>query len=119
MTERVRITVAVMGDLAIVRFNDRKILDSANIQELGNELMDLVEKDKLKQILLNFDGVELWSSEALNKLLLLGRAVKEAGGNLRLCAMKEEIREVFSITKLDKMFDIRGDESDGLKAFGM
>ena len=119
MTERRRITVVNIGDLATVRFNDRKIVDSANIEEMGEELMSLVDKDKMKHILLNFEGVEFLSSAALNKLILIDKKVKQAGGNLRLCSLREEIKEVFTITRLDRVFDIRKTESDALKAFGV
>ncbi len=119
MSDRKRITVVNIGDLATVRFNDTKIVDSANIEAMGAELSSLVETDKIIQILLIFDGVEFLSSAALNKLILIERKVKEAGGNLRLCALREEIKEVFTITRLDRIFDIRDSESDGLKAFGV
>ncbi len=119
MSDKKRITVVNIGDLATVRFNDTKIVDSANIEEMGEELSSLVESDKITQILLIFDGVEFLSSAALNKLILIERKVKEAGGNLRLCALREEIKEVFTITRLDRIFDIRDSESDGLKAFGV
>ena len=119
MTERRRTTVVNIGDLATVRFNDKKIVDSANIEEMGDELRGIVDTDKMKHILLNFDGVEFLSSAALNKLILIDKKVKQAGGNLRLCNLREEIKEVFTITRLDRVFDIRKSESDALKAFGV
>jgi anti-sigma B factor antagonist len=119
MTERRRTSVVNMGDLATVKFNDKKIVDSANIEEMGEELMSLVDKDKMKQVLLNFEGVEFLSSAALNKLILVDRKVKQAGGNLRLCCLREEIKEVFTITRLDRLFDIRKTEAEALKAFGV
>ena len=33
-----RVEVSEVGDVTVVRFVDRKILDTANIQELGDEL---------------------------------------------------------------------------------
>jgi anti-sigma B factor antagonist len=114
-----RITVSIMGDLANVRFNDKKIVDGANIEEMGNELTELVTVQKYKHILLNFEGVDLMSSEALNKLIKLDKKVKAVGGVLRLCSLKPDIREVFTITKLDRLFDIRDTERAALKAFGL
>ena len=46
-----RLVVSDVGDVTVVRFVDRKILDEANIQELGQELFHLVE-DEGKQRLL-------------------------------------------------------------------
>lgn len=119
MAERRRITVVNIGDLATVRFNDKKIIDSANIEEMGEELAALVDQDKMKHLLLNFDGVEFLSSAALNKLILVDKKVKAAGGQLRLCNLRAEIMEVFTITRLNRVFDIRKTESEALKAFGV
>jgi anti-sigma B factor antagonist len=119
MADRRRITVSAVGDLALVRFLDRKIVDPANIEEVGDEMFQLLEKDKFKNIILNFEGVEFLGSAALNKLLMMDKKVKAAGGKLRLCALRGEIMEVFTITKLTKVFDIKKTEADALKAFGV
>ncbi len=67
MADRRRITVSAVGDLAMVRFLDRKIVDPSNIEEVGDEMFQLLEKDKFKNVILNFDGVEFLGSAALNK----------------------------------------------------
>jgi anti-sigma B factor antagonist len=112
-------SVTKIGDLATVRFTDKKIVDSGNIEEMGEEMFSLVDKDHMKHVLLNFDGVEFLSSAALNKLILMDKRVKQVGGILRLCNLKAEIMEVFTITRLNRVFDIRKTESDALKAFGV
>lgn len=112
-----RVEVSEVGDVTVVRFVDRKILDTANIQELGDELFSLVETDNRKSLLLNFSRVEFLSSAALNKLILLDRSVKKHGGRLKLCSLRPEIQEVFVITRLNQMFDIYEEEPDALAAF--
>lgn len=112
-----RIQVAEVGDVAVVRFQDRKILDAANIQELGEELFALVEQEKRGKLLLNFSDVQFLSSAALNKIIVLDRKVKAAGGQLKLCSLVPEIEEVFVITRLNQLFDIRETEKDALSAF--
>ncbi|MEX2175142.1 MAG: STAS domain-containing protein [Pirellulaceae bacterium] len=105
------------GDVSMVRFLDRKIIDAANIQELGDELFALVEKDERKNLLLNFTSVEFLSSAALNKLIILDKKVKAAGGKMRLCSLKPEIYEVFAITRLNQLFDIKNTEAEALAGF--
>ena len=119
MSDRKRMAVTKVGDLAIVRFSDRKIVDSANIEEMGEEMFSIVDKDKCKDVLLNFDGVEFMSSAALNKLILMDKRVKGAQGKLRLCNLRAEILEVFTITRLNRVFDIKKTEAEALKAFGV
>ena len=119
MTDRRRLSVNIIGEVASVRFLDKKIVDSGNIEEMGAEMFSVVERDYLKHVLLNFEGVEFLSSAALNKLILMDKKIKGVGGVLRLCELKAEIREVFVITRLEKVFDIRNTEADALKAFGV
>lgn len=117
MAENGRLEVSEVGGVTVVRFVDRKILDEANIQELGKELFALVEEDNRKSLLLNFANVEFLSSAALGKLITLDKKVKAHGGKLKLCNIRPEIYEVFAITKLNKLFDIKEDEATGLDSF--
>jgi len=117
MSTHQRIGVSSIGEVSIVEFTDRKILDEANIQELGRELFHLVEEEQRKKLLLNFTNVEFLSSAALGKLITLDKKVKKAGGQLQLSNIRPEIYEVFAITRLNKLFDIRDDEADALAVF--
>jgi anti-sigma B factor antagonist len=112
-----RLQLTEVGDVSVVRFVDRKILDEANIQELGQELFQLIEEENRKSILLNFSSVEFLSSAALGKLITLDKKVKARGGKLKLSNIRPEIYEVFAITKLNKLFDIKDDEADALASF--
>ena len=117
MAQYRRLTVSEVGDVTVVRFVDRKILDELNIQELGQEMFQLVEEDKKARLLLNFQQVEFLSSAALGKLITLDKKVKAQGGQMKLSNIRPEIYEVFAITKLNKLFDIKEDEADALAAF--
>jgi anti-sigma B factor antagonist len=105
------------GYVSLVRFTDRRIIDAANIQEMGEELFSLVEKEGATALVLSFVNVDFLSSAALNKLIMLNTKLKAAGGKMRLCGLKPEILEVFTITKLNKVFDIKTDENDALAGF--
>ncbi len=117
MSECRRITITEVGDVSVVRFEDRKILDASNIQEMGEELFGLVEKEGRSSLLLDFSNVEFLSSAALNKLIILDKKVKSAEGRLKFCGLKPEIHEVFVITRLTQLFDIKDSEKDALEAF--
>ena len=112
-----RIDVTKSGDVSVVKFHDRKILDEAAIQELGSELFALVEVDNRKTILLDFEGVEFLSSAALGKLITFDRKVKTSKGRLKMCGIAPGILEVFQVTKLNKVFDIRPTAVEALAAF--
>ena len=66
---------------------------------------------------MNFSAVEFLSSAALGKLITLDKKVKARKGELRLSNIRPEIYEVFAITKLNKLFNIKDDEADALASF--
>jgi anti-sigma B factor antagonist len=112
-----RLEVSELGDVTVVRFRDPKIIEDINIQELGQELFHLVEVESRKKLLLNFSSVDFLSSAALGKLITLDKKVKANSGSLKLSNIRPEIYEVFAITKLNRLFDIKSDEADALAAF--
>jgi anti-sigma B factor antagonist len=117
MSEYRRLDVSEVGEVTVIRFRDHKIVEDINIQELAQELFQLIEKDRREKILLNFSSVDFLSSAALGKLITLDKKVKAGGGALKLSNIKPEIFEVFSITKLTRLFDIKEEEADALAAF--
>ena len=114
---RRRLSVEDFGDITVVSFTDRKILDEQNIQVIGEQLFSLVDEQGLKKILLNFSNVEYLSSAALGKLITLNKKLQQAGGKLILCNIDAQIFEVFEITKLDRFFKIIKEEQAALQAF--
>jgi anti-sigma B factor antagonist len=117
MAKQQRLDVSEVGDVTVVHFRDQRIIEDLGIQEMGQELFHLVEGENRKKLLLNFSSVSFMSSAALGKLITLDKKVKGKGGVLKLCSIRPEIYEVFAITRLDRLFDIRKDESDGLGSF--
>jgi anti-anti-sigma factor len=109
-----RLQVNESASISVVRFKDQKIIDPVAIQELGQELFDLIEKDDRKKIVLNFDNVEFLSSAALGKLITFEKKAKRTGAQMILTNISPEIYQVFAITNLDKLFKIKDSEADAL-----
>jgi anti-sigma B factor antagonist len=114
---RRRLEVEQIGDVTVVNFIDRKILDEQNIQIIGEQLFSLVDEEGCRKLLLNFGNVEFLSSAALGKLITLNKKLQAAKGRLILCNIDPQIHEVFEITKLDKFFNIQKEEQTALQAF--
>ena len=112
-----RIDIEEVGDVTVAKFVDKKILDEANIQAIGNNLFALIDEDGRRKIVLDFSLVEYLSSAALGKLITMDKKAKAAKSKLRLCCIRPEIYEVFEITRLNKIFDIRGTQEEALEGF--
>ena len=116
-SRRRRLNVEDIGDVTVVNFVDRKILDEQNIQIIGEQLFNLVDELNRKKIVLSFHNVEYFSASGLGKLLTLHSKLSKIGGQLVFCSMISEIFETFEITKLYKLFTIVKDEQRALQAF--
>src|SRR5581483_10856428 len=103
---RRRIEVEEIGDVIVVNFVDKKILDEQNIQIIGEQLFALVERDNHRKILLNMGNVEYVSSAANGKFITLQKLVDQAGGRLVFSNVDPAIYEVFEMIKLDRFFRI-------------
>ena len=107
---RRRLEVEDIGDVTVVNFVDKKILDEPAIQVIGEQLFSLVDESGRRKLLLNFHNVDFLSSAALGKLITLNKKLQALGGKLVLCEISPTIYEVFEITKLDKFFTIQKEE---------
>ena len=114
---RQRITVEDVGDVAVVQFVDKKILDEQNIQLIGDDLFKLIDELGRRKLLLNFSNVDFMSSAALGKLIRLDQRMKAVGGKVIMCGISKDIMQVFVLTKLDKILKIVKDEQTGLSSF--
>ncbi len=109
-----RIDIEEVGSVTVARFLDKKILDEANIDKIGQELFGLVDQDGRKQIVLDFSLVEYLSSAALGKLITMHKKVSAAGGKCALCNIQKDILDVFKITQLHKVLTLCDDLDDAL-----
>jgi anti-sigma B factor antagonist len=121
MSENHRIEISQLsgsaGYVTVALVMDRRLQDQGVIQELASELDSLVTEKAPKNILLNLSRVDFISSAALNRLITYNNRIKKSGGQLKLSNLKPQIEEVFAITRLNKHFDIRPDESAALASY--
>ncbi len=106
------------GNVAVVEFADRKILEEVSIQEIGEELRRLAESEAGIRLLLNFQNVDHLASAALGMLITLHKKVQEQSGQLKLANINNQIYQVFRITRLNRVFDIHQTADEALQAFG-
>lgn len=111
------LSVSEQKDIRVVEFTNNKILDEANIKEIGDGLSALVDERPNPKLLLDFATVDHLSSAALGMLINVNKRVRERNGQLRLTNIKPQIFEVFVITKLNKLFRITNNRTEALASF--
>ena len=119
MPPRPSLLVETIRGVTVVNFGDVSILDSVHIDRIGQELYELVDRFDRRQLVLDFSGVRLLGSQALGVLLTLRKKLQAAKGRLVICGLRPDLRKVFSITKLEKLFKFEPDEEHALNVFGV
>lgn len=99
------------GRVTVGTVCESNMLDALNVTEFGNEVLEYVKDKQGLNLLLNFENVDYMSSAALTELLRINETVRRNGGSVRLCGLTKDIRKVFQITNLEKLFVIHEDDS--------
>ena len=102
------------GGVTVVRVEGQLIV--GNRQELKDLVASALEAGDRK-FLIDFAGAGYIDSSGLGALVGLSRRVREAGGELRLSGLNEDLRSLFELTKLDTLFAIADTPEQALANF--
>jgi len=112
-----RLDVTEVGEVTVVRFRDHRITEDCDLEKLGEELFQLVEGEHRTKLVVSLASVDLLTSAALGTLITLRKKAAAQGGGLKLSDMGPEIANVFSVTRLDSLFDIEADVTHAVAGF--
>jgi anti-sigma B factor antagonist len=112
-----RIFVETTAGIIVARFVDSQIVAEDVVHEVEEQLKELAETHAAADVLLSFHEVQFMSSTVLAMLLRFLRAVKVAGGRLKLCGINPLIMDVFKITRFDRLFEIHAEEWTAIDSF--
>ena len=87
-----------------------------NRQELKDLVFTALDKGE-RRILIDFSQTGYIDSSGLGALVSISKRVREAGGELRLSGLNEDLRSLFELTKLDTLFAIAETPQQALSSF--
>jgi anti-anti-sigma factor len=81
------------------------ILDSTKANQFRQEISELIEK-KVDVVVIDFKNVDFMDSSGLGALVLSLKTVRMAGAQLLICSINEQIKMLFELTNMDRVFEI-------------
>ena len=84
-----------------VHLVDPKLFDALIVTELQEELLQLIDDAQPHKLLVNFGRVAHCSTAVINGLLRAKKRLVSKGGVLKLCGMRENVREAYRLLNLD------------------
>lgn len=117
MSEAPIVKYSKHGRITVGSISTADVLDAVNVTEFGAAVMDYVRTHPKLNLLLDFHKVQYLSSAVLTELLRINKEVESRDGQLRLCSLNDNVRQVFEITNLDQVFTIYPDVPNAVKRF--
>jgi anti-anti-sigma factor len=107
----------VKGEVRIIFIDEVRLVEGTAVDQCYREIVDALGKTEESCVVLHFGRVTFMSSSALGMLIRVTKKCKEYKIVLKLCNIAPDIRQVFRITGLEKVFDIHEDLAEAMEAF--
>jgi anti-sigma B factor antagonist len=91
-----------------------KRIDASIATDFKSKLVEFLDNGD-KVIVLNLSEVDFIDSSGLGALVLILRKIG-ADGRIKLCKLKEGVKSIFELTRLDKVFEIHKSEEGALES---
>lgn len=96
-------THEVIDDLIVVHVNGNN-LDASRSYEFKDEIKELLEAKKNYRVIIDLSAIEFIDSSGLGCLIAALRLSHTHNGEVRLCGLCKQVRSVFELVSLDKLF---------------
>jgi anti-sigma B factor antagonist len=100
--------------VAVVQVEGQLIV--GNRQELKDLVQAALDRGD-RRLLVDFSRTGYIDSSGLGALVSISKRIREAGGELRLSGLNEDLRSLFELTKLDTLFAIAETPQQALASF--
>jgi anti-anti-sigma factor len=101
-------------DFKIVQLSG--ILDNDQGSKFREEVSQLIDKGA-KIILVDFQDVNFMDSSGLGALVLTLKTVRAADAKIFICAIGEQVKMLFELTSMDKIFKIFPNRNEFINQF--
>ena len=102
------------GGVTVVQVDGQLIVGNRH------ELKDLIQSGLdggERKLLIDFSRTGYIDSSGLGALVSISKRIREAGGELRLAGLNDDLRSLFELTKLDTLFTISETPEQALAGF--
>lgn len=87
------------------------ILDGTRAAQFRQEISELVE-NKADIVIIDFKDVTFMDSSGLGALVLSLKTVRAAKAKLLLCSINDQIKMLFELTNMDRVFEVYGSREE-------
>jgi anti-anti-sigma factor len=100
------VTVSQQPNKTVVSIGAIAMQDLSDVRDLGAWLIQLLEDEAPKVLVVDLGQVKCLTSESLNQLINVNCHARERGTKLVLSNLCSPLLDVFRITRLDRLFEV-------------
>ncbi len=90
-------------------------LDASNSGEFKRDITPVLQSQN--KLVLDLGQLRFVDSSGLGAMLSCLRQLSAKGGDLKLCAMSKQVRGLFELVRMHRIFDIYGTREEAVRAF--
>ncbi len=102
-------------DVVLIQVKEER-LDAHNSGELKNQMLNLFEEGK-NHIVIDLQDVRFVDSSGLGALVSGFKNASARNGNLKLCGLQPQVKSMFELTRLHRVFEIFPGTDEALDSF--
>jgi anti-sigma B factor antagonist len=108
------IAVEKIGEVAIAEIPVEE-LDASNAADFKRDIAPLLETQA--KLVIDLGRLRFVDSSGLGAFISCLRKLNAKGGDLKLCGMSKQVRAVFELVRMHRIFDIFGTREEAVRAF--
>ncbi len=102
------------NNILVVKPKEKRI-DASIAKDFKSELLKFVSEGNFN-LIINLSEVTFIDSSGLGALVSTLKAIRDQG-QIKLCGVREEVKSIFELTHLDKVFPLFHSEQEALNSF--
>ncbi len=90
-------------------------LDASNSSEFKRDIAPILQANT--KLVLDLNRLRFVDSSGLGAMLSCLRQLTAKAGDLKLCSMSQQVRSLFELVRMHRIFDIHGTRDEAIAAF--
>jgi anti-sigma B factor antagonist len=109
-----KIRQETIGTVEVLSLEGR--LDASSAREIKEKVASLSQDNRVN-LVIDMGGVDFIDSSGLGTLVSSLRTVNKLGGDIKISALQDQVRSVFELTRLHRIFGIYDDSRAAAMSF--
>jgi len=91
-------------------------LDASSAKDIKEKISSLIKENRIK-LVMDMSAVDFIDSSGLGSLVSSLRSLNKLGGDIKLASLQDQVRAIFELTRLHRVFQVFDERKEAVKNF--